>query len=93
MTMSNAERVFGQEIEAALEKYLANTDNHPEGEMLADWVVGYSRQKLEDDGDVTWANSLIRKRGQNPNAHVGLAAWVSDCINNELLDDIEEDEG
>lgn len=89
MTMSEAQRVFTEKIEAALEEYIA-TQVDPE-DILADWSVVYSRQKIDDDGDIAWANSVLSKRGMNPNGHIALHAWGSSVIS-DLMMDTERDE-
>lgn len=90
--MNKAEMEFGHELEAALEKYLAAVQSEENrGEVVADWVVGYTRQMIDDEGEVIWANSLINKHGGNPNAHAGLGTWLADATMGPLLEGIEED--
>lgn len=93
MSVTNAHKVFAERIEAAIEEYMRSEEfEFDSNEMVVDWVVGYCRTQLLEDGDVVgFANSLISKPNTNPNGQVFLAEWVSQSISTGLFDDVEED--
>lgn len=90
MMMSEAKKLFQTRIEEALQDYLTST--REDNEVVADWVVVYSRQKIDEEGDVVWANALIAKRSANPNGHIGLLQWGSDIFASDMLEGIELDD-
>lgn len=65
---------------------------HGKGDMVIDWVVGFTVSNIVDvDGKdvVGYANRHIAPLG-NPNSHVALAAWVADDINSIMHPDDED---
>lgn len=88
--MSDAEVAFATTVEEALEKYMRDIGS--DGEVLADWSVVYSRQIIDEDEGVIWANSIISKRGANPNGHIGLHEWGAGVIADIMHDSVDLDE-
>lgn len=94
MSMPEAQAKFEAAIEAALEEYMRDGVEMgvaEGGDILADWIVGYTRQKIDDEGDIVWANSMISKHGANPNGHAALAAWTADVVSEVLMVGVNDD--
>jgi hypothetical protein len=67
-------------------------NRHGKGDVVIDWVVGYTVSNvIEVEGSevVGYANLHIAPLG-NPNAHVGLAQWVAEDINEILHPDNDD---
>lgn len=88
------------EVEAtileALQVYRAKqAEAHPEWSadgVVIDFVCGFTAQRLDDEGDLTWQNSYLAKSGVGPNAHAGLADWMASRVSVVYLeDDTDED--
>jgi hypothetical protein len=75
-------------VEEAIRAHMADTGELANGEVLVDWVVGTTAQRVDDDAsgefDPIWINSYFTSPMGNPNAHAYLAGWVEGEID-ELL--------
>ena len=84
-------------IAEALQTYRTKqAEEHPEWSddgVIIDFVCGFTVQRIDEEGDLTWQNNWIAKSGVGPNAHAGLTDWLADRTSAAYLeDDIRDDE-
>ena len=94
MSMPEPQAKFQAAIEAALEEYMragAEEGLIGEGEFLVDWVVGYTKAKMDDEGDLSWQNAMISKHAVNPNGQIALASWTADVMSEVLMINVTDD--
>ena len=94
MSMPEPQAKFQAAIETALEEYMRAVSEELQdtsGEFLVDWVVGYTKARMDDEGEMAWQNAMITKHGVNPNGHVALASWTADVVSEILMIGVSED--
>lgn len=86
-----AERVILDALQTFREK---QAEAHPESwsddGVVIDFTLGFTVQRIDEQGDLTWQNNWIAKSGQGPNAHAGLSNWLADRLAVAYLEDDDE---